>query len=78
MPPWNQRLVGTSGLLQPEVVTSPFPVRMFFDHPLLSTGLAVTPSVWGAIEKALADSDCLLLMASPEADASPWVRREVD
>jgi len=42
------------------------------------TGLAVTPSLWEAIQKALADSEYFLLMASPEAAASPWVQREVD
>jgi len=42
------------------------------------TGLAATPSLWGTIEKALADSEYFLLMASPEAAASPWVQREVD
>jgi len=42
------------------------------------TGLAVTPSLWGTIEKALAVSEYFLLMASPEAAASPWVQKEVD
>ncbi len=42
------------------------------------TGLAITPSLWGTIEKALADSEYFLLMASPESAASGWVRKEVD
>jgi hypothetical protein len=42
------------------------------------TGLAVTPFLWGAIEKALADSEYLLLMASPEAAGSTWVQKEVE
>src|SRR5271157_6046274 len=42
------------------------------------TGLAVTRSLGGMIEKALADSEYFLLMASPEAAASPWVQKEVD
>ncbi len=42
------------------------------------TGLAVTPSLWETIQKALADSEYFLLMASPEAATSPWVQKEVD
>jgi hypothetical protein len=42
------------------------------------TGQAVTPSLWGAIEKALADSEYFLLMASPESASSHWVQKEVD
>ena len=36
------------------------------------------PSVWDAIQEALADSEYFLLMASPEAANSPWVRKEVE
>jgi hypothetical protein len=42
------------------------------------TGLAVTPSLWGTIEKALSESEYFLLMASSEAAASPWVQKDVD
>jgi hypothetical protein len=42
------------------------------------TGLAVTPSLWETIQTALADSEYFLLMASPEAAESPWVRKEVE
>ena len=42
------------------------------------TGHAVTPSLWGTIEKALADSEYFLLMASPESASSHWVQKEVD
>ncbi len=42
------------------------------------TGLAVDPSLWGAIEHGLSNADHLLLLASPEAAASPWVGREVE
>lgn len=38
----------------------------------------MTPSLWGAIEKALVDSEYFLLMASSEAAASHWVQREVE
>src|SRR5438270_288964 len=42
------------------------------------TGLSATPSLWGSIEAALADSEYFLLMASPEAATSKWVQQEVD
>lgn len=42
------------------------------------TGMGATPSVWGTIEKALADSGYFLLMASPDSAASHWVQREVE
>src|SRR5262249_21994693 len=49
-------------------------MRVFRDK----TGLAVTPELWGAIEKALADSDYFILLASPQAAQSKWVEQEVD
>ena len=49
-------------------------MRVFRDQ----TGLAVTPELWGSIEKALADSDYFILLASPEAAQSRWVEQEVD
>jgi tetratricopeptide (TPR) repeat protein len=42
------------------------------------TGLAVTPALWPSIEAALAACDFFILMAGPEAAASPWVAREVE
>ena len=42
------------------------------------TGLAVTPTLWETIKKALADCEYFLLMASPESAASLWVQKEVD
>jgi len=42
------------------------------------TSLAATPSLWPSIEKALASCRWFLLLASPEAAASEWVRREVE
>ena len=48
-------------------------IRTFRD----TTNLAVTPSLWGSIVKALDDSEYFILMASPEAARSPWVEKEV-
>ena len=49
-------------------------MRVFRDK----TGLAVTPELWGSIQKALEDMDHFLLLASPQAAQSKWVEREVD
>lgn len=49
-------------------------MRVFRDK----TGLAVTPELWGSIQKALADADYFLLLASPQAAQSKWVEQEVD
>jgi WD40 repeat protein len=51
----------------------PRALRVFRDDANLSAG----PGLWSAIEEALAGSDWLILMASPEAAQSPWVDREV-
>lgn len=40
--------------------------------------LAVTPSLWGAIQSALDQSAHFILLASPEAAESVWVQREVE
>jgi MTH538 TIR-like domain (DUF1863) len=48
-------------------------VRIFRDR----TNLAVTPALWPAIEEALAVSEYFVLLASPQAAASPWVEREI-
>jgi WD40 repeat protein len=42
------------------------------------TDLAANPSLWRSIESALSASDFLILMASPRAAASSWVKREID
>ncbi|GAA0802478.1 TIR domain-containing protein [Spirilliplanes yamanashiensis] len=42
------------------------------------TGLAVTPTLWTSIQKALDGSEYFVLMASPEAARSPWVNKEID
>ncbi len=42
------------------------------------TGLAVNPHLWGSIEAALDESEYFVLMASPDAAASPWVAREIE
>src|SRR5207244_3716025 len=35
------------------------------------------PELWPSIERGLADSEFFLLMASPEAAASKWVKKEI-
>jgi WD40 repeat protein len=49
-------------------------LRIFRDR----TTLAVTPSLWGAIEAALDESTFFILLASPESAASVWVQQEVE
>ncbi|GGS19850.1 TIR domain-containing protein [Actinokineospora fastidiosa] len=48
-------------------------LRVFRDQ----TSLSANPDLWDSIETALRASRHFILMASPEAAASPWVRREV-
>ena len=48
-------------------------LRVFRDD----TSLSATPSLWPAIEQALGQSRYLILLASPEAAASPWVGKEI-
>lgn len=48
-------------------------LRVFRDD----TSLSATPSLWPSIEQALGYSRYLVLLASPEAAASPWVNKEV-
>lgn len=48
-------------------------LRVFRDK----TSLAVTPQVWPSIERAMAESRYLVLLASPQAAASLWVDHEV-
>ncbi len=48
-------------------------LRAFRDDASLSA----TPALWPSIETALAQSRYLILLASPEAAASPWVTKEV-
>lgn len=49
-------------------------MRVFRDK----TSLAMTPELWPSIEKALAESEYFLLLASPQAAQSQWVQQEVD
>src|SRR6266436_6019320 len=42
------------------------------------TNLAVNPALWSSIREALDQSSFLILLASPEAAASPWVAREAE
>jgi hypothetical protein len=48
-------------------------LRVFRDD----TSLSATPSLWPSIEQALGQSRFLIVLASPEAAASPWVNKEV-
>src|SRR5262249_49567204 len=48
-------------------------LRVFRDDASLSA----TPQLWPSIEQALSESRYLILLASPEAAASPWVAREL-
>jgi WD40 repeat protein len=48
--------------------------RVFRDK----TGLAVTPELWGSIQRALETSEYFVLLASPAAAQSEWVKREVE
>lgn len=48
-------------------------LRVFRDD----TSLSATPGLWPSIESALAQSRYLILLASPEAAASPWIAKEV-
>src|SRR4051794_9645013 len=38
------------------------------------TSLAATPELWPEIQNALSESRAFILMASPDAAKSPWVR----
>ena len=49
-------------------------LRVFRDD----TSLSATPHLWPSIEQALGESRYLILLASPEAAASPWVAKEVE
>jgi WD40 repeat protein len=49
-------------------------MRIFRDK----TGLSANPALWNSIETALAQSEFFLLLASPAAAASVWVRKEVE
>ena len=48
-------------------------LRLFRDD----TSLSATPGLWPSIEQALSQSRFLILLASPEAAASPWVNKEI-
>ncbi|MGN7752958.1 toll/interleukin-1 receptor domain-containing protein [Sinorhizobium sp. 22678] len=49
-------------------------LRVFRD----TTNLAANPDLWGSIKEALSRSRSLVYLASPEAAASRWVRRELN
>jgi hypothetical protein len=48
-------------------------MRVFRDR----TNLAANPHLWPSIERALGESEYLLLFASPQSAGSRWVEREV-
>jgi hypothetical protein len=52
----------------------PRAVRVFRDD----VSLSANPGLWPSIINALDDSEFFILLASPEAAASPWVAREVE
>jgi WD40 repeat protein len=49
-------------------------MRVFRDQ----TNLSVSPDLWDEIENGLSNAEFFILLASPEASASKWVRQEVD
>lgn len=49
-------------------------LRLFRDD----TALSADPRLWATIEKALGSSSWFILLASPQAAASPWVNKEVE
>lgn len=48
-------------------------LRIFRDE----TNLSVSPELWGSIVNALNESEYFILLASPEASSSQWVKQEV-
>lgn len=49
-------------------------VRLYRDH----TSLEASEDLWASIRQALDASAYLVVLASPESAASPWVKREID
>ncbi len=52
---------------------SPASIDVFRDE----TGLGLTPDLWGEIQQRLEQSQCFILLASPEAAQSQWVEKEI-
>ena len=48
-------------------------MRVFLDK----NSMSADPTLWGAIEHALAQAEWLILLACPASAASPWVQREL-
>ncbi|MFJ5264415.1 toll/interleukin-1 receptor domain-containing protein [Streptomyces sp. NPDC088387] len=48
-------------------------LRVFLDN----SSLSADPALWSTVEQALADSEFLILLASPDSAASEWVGKEV-
>ena len=49
-------------------------LNVFLDQ----SDLAADPRMWSRIQESIGKARFFLLMASPEAAASPWVQKEVD
>src|SRR5262249_34923686 len=49
-------------------------IRTFRDE----SNLAAQPDLWPTIENAIRESNCLVLLASPDSARSEWVPREVE
>jgi WD40 repeat protein len=56
----------------------PYYMRRIIDVFRDGTDLSAHPSLWPNIQRALHASEFLLLLASPEAATSRWVKRELD
>jgi hypothetical protein len=69
--PWYRHRPAPPGLRLPR---GQRPLRIFRD----ATNLSASPGLWADIERALASSEWFVLMASPAAADSPWVRQEVE
>ena len=49
-------------------------MRVFRDE----TNLAASPGLWSSIEEALNSSEFFILLASPKAAGSTWIKRELE
>ncbi|QZD91010.1 TIR domain-containing protein [Qipengyuania aurantiaca] len=73
---WLHRALETYRL-PPHLVEGGKPARL---HPIFKDRdeLPAADSLGAAIEQAIASSDALIVLCSPDAAASPWIAREVD
>jgi hypothetical protein len=74
---------GANAMLAPslksavERFATPWYKRRSLSIFLDKSSLALTPKLWSSIESALLQSEYLILLASPQAAASEWVKTEV-